>query len=329
LREIEAAGFVLFRREPGGFRYLTLRNALHGDVGFPKGHVEPGEGVLAAALRETEEETGLGAADVRPSRWFRGSLTYRVRRGMKAVTYLAAEADRGDVRLSGEHNAFAWCDLDEALARIRHANLRAVLRDAAVFLKDPVLRRGLDPASARSLLEARVGSGAPVVAHTREVASVARAIAVALASPDADYIEAAAWLHDVGRAVAHDNRHPLEGFRLVVAAGHPGYAPPCLSHYAKGASPEELGLDDPLVREMCEACDLETFDETEQVIALSDALAAGPRRVMLEERYEDLARRYGASPFFERNLRICRGLKASFEARIGRDLYGLLGITAP
>ena len=46
----------------------------------------------------------------------------------------------------------------------------------------------------------------------------------------------------------------------------------------------------------------------------------------LDERYEDLARRYGPSPFFEKNLAICRRLKAEFEARTKTDLYAMLGI---
>jgi hypothetical protein len=122
--------------------------------------------------------------------------------------------------------------------------------------------------------------------------------------------------------VTHGNRHPIEGFRIVVAAGHGGYAPPCLSHYTKGAPDPAM----PHYREMSEACDLETFDAAEQAIALADALAAGPRRVTLEERYDDLARRYGPSPHLERNLAICRGLKADFETRTGKDLYAMLNI---
>jgi 8-oxo-dGTP diphosphatase len=315
--QIAAAGFVLFRRgEP--HRYLTLRNSRHGDVGLPKGHVEPGEGLLDAALRETAEETGI--ADAVPNRWFKRTLRYRVLRGTKEVTYFAAETATGAVRLSREHDEARWRDLDEALAAIRHENLRAVVRDAATFLKDPILRRGLTPAAARALLVSRVGEEARVVAHTAEVAAMARAIGEDGGNPD--YVEAAAWLHDIGRAVTHGDRHPLEGFRVVVAAGHPGYAPPCLSHYTKGA-PEPEG---PHYREMCEACDLETFDAAERAVALADALAAGPRRVTLDERYEDLARRYGPSPFFERNLAICRRLKADFEARTGKDLYAMLGI---
>jgi 8-oxo-dGTP diphosphatase len=312
-----ASGFVLFRRE-APFRYLTLRNARHGDVGLPKGHLEPGETPLAGALRETAEETGI--TDVRPNRWFLRKVRYPSGRGTKEVTYLAGETGARDVRLSREHDLAQWKDLDGTLAAIRHGNLREVVRDAAVFLKDPILRRGLTPREARALLVSRVGEGARVVAHTAEVASMARAIGEDGGNPDD--VEAAAWLHDIGRSVTQDSAHPLEGFRIVVAAGHPGYAPPCLSHYTKGVAVPEM----PLYREMSEACDLETFGDMEQAVALADALAAGPRRVTLEERYEDLARRYGPSPFLERNLAICRRLKAGFEARTGKDLYAMLGI---
>jgi putative nucleotidyltransferase with HDIG domain len=170
------------------------------------------------------------------------------------------------------------------------------------------------------MLVSRAGDKAQVVKHTAEVAAMARAIGEAGGNPD--YVEAAAWLHDIGRSVGNDDRHPLEGFRIVVAAGHPGYAPPCLSHYTKG-EPDPEG---PHYREMSEACDLETFDAAEQAVALADALAAGPRRVTIEERYEDLARRYGPSPFLDRKREICRRMKADFEARTGTDLYALLGI---
>lgn len=310
-----ASGFVLFRRE-APFRYLTLRNARHGDIGLPKGHLERGEEALAAALRETAEETGI--TEVRPNRWFQRTIRYAAARGAKEVTYFAGETPARDVQLSREHDLAEWGDLDFTLARIRHESLRAVVRDAAIFLKDPILRRGLTPFQARDLLASRVAVN--VVAHTAEVAAMARIIGEGSGNPD--FVEAAAWLHDIGRSVTHDDGHPIEGFRLVVAAGHPGYAPPCLSHYTKGQA-------DPLGKrygEMSEACDLETFDEAERAVALADALAAGPRRVTIEERYADLARRYGPSPFLERNLAISLRLKAEFEARTGRNLYALLGI---
>ncbi len=53
-------------------------------------------------------------------------------------------------------------------------------------------------------------------AHTRRVAAQARRLARAL-GPDADLIEAAAWLHDVGYspAIAEAGFHPLDGARFL------------------------------------------------------------------------------------------------------------------
>jgi 8-oxo-dGTP pyrophosphatase MutT (NUDIX family) len=49
-----AAGGVVVHDD----RVLVLRRPGRGEVRLPKGHVEPGEDVQAAALRETREESG-------------------------------------------------------------------------------------------------------------------------------------------------------------------------------------------------------------------------------------------------------------------------------
>jgi 8-oxo-dGTP pyrophosphatase MutT (NUDIX family) len=49
-----AAGGVVV----SGGRMLVLQRPSRGEVRLPKGHVEPGEDVPAAALRETREESG-------------------------------------------------------------------------------------------------------------------------------------------------------------------------------------------------------------------------------------------------------------------------------
>ena len=312
-----ASGFVLVREESGSFLYLTLVNRSHGDVGTPKGHAKPGESELETALRETEEETGIVPV---PSPWFRREIRYPVNGVGKAVAYFVARTDRHDVRLSREHVKANWLDLDATLAVLRHDGLRQVFVDAAIWLKDPGLRRGLAPDAARALLEEHVGADAPVVAHTAQVAGMARAMT---GDPD---VEAAAWLHDIGRARTHGIRHPLEGFRIAVEAGHGGYAAPCISHYTKGRPPEQLDVDDALVREMREACDLDSFGENEKAIALADFMAVGDRRGTLEERHADLVARYGPSVFFDESLAAARTLKQEAEERLGQPLYPLLGI---
>ena len=318
MAQIRAAGFVLYRTGRNHHLYLTLRNARHGDVGVPKGKARKREDSLATALRETEEETGLGPDRLAASGWFRRTVTYSLEGVSKEVVYHLARTDTDEIALSPEHESCAWLDLDRALEAVLHDNLRGVLRDAAVFSKDPVLRRGLTPSEARALLAAEAGDEAPVVRHSAQVAAMARALADAWGDLDADFVEAAAWLHDIGRARTQGPRHPIEGFRLAVERGHAGYAAPCLSHYTKGRPHKDFG---DLADEMWRACDLETLGPEERLIALADAMAAGERRVTLEERHADLCRRYGAGPFFDGMLDAARGLQQEFESRTGRGLY--------
>ena len=58
-----SAGIVVVRRQNGEWRLLILRAYRNWD--FPKGLIEPSESPLAAARRETTEETGLADLDFR------------------------------------------------------------------------------------------------------------------------------------------------------------------------------------------------------------------------------------------------------------------------
>jgi bis(5'-nucleosidyl)-tetraphosphatase len=54
----------VFRRTPSQVLFLLLLDG-HGNWGFPKGHVEPGESLAEASRREIAEETGLEDLEVR------------------------------------------------------------------------------------------------------------------------------------------------------------------------------------------------------------------------------------------------------------------------
>jgi hypothetical protein len=143
---------------------------------------------------------------------------------------------------------------------------------------------------------------------------------------DAAYVEAAAWLHDLGRTRTHGLRHTVAGFELACERGWPGYAPPCISHYTKGARPADLGVEPALAAELDAACDLETFERAERWVALADAMAIQDRRGRISERVEDLIARYGPSPFFARYRETAEALGAEWESGTGRKLYDWLGI---
>ena len=325
--EIRAAGFVVFRRISGGvngapkgaIEYLTLLSGTTGEWGPPKGHNDPGESDVAAAWRETVEETGLTTEDLQLSPWFERRLGYRVPRGEKTVYYGLAECTNAAILLSHEHSEFRWASLEDTTERVRHADLQALYRETSIFLKDPAFRCGLDAKAARAILLAEFAPGERVVDHTANVAGMARAMAEAWAGVDADFVEACAWLHDIGRSIEHSSRHPFLGFQLVVDRGYPGYAPTCISHATKGRAGDE---------ECSRACDLSTFETFEHIVALADFLAVQEKKGTIEQRYDDLVARYGASRFIDEARDIAVHLRAEFEQQTGRDLYEVTGISA-
>ncbi len=102
-------------------RVLVLRRANQGEVRLPKGHVEPGESVQAAALRETREESGyavvfkadLGAQVV--------EFDYKEQHVVRSECYfLMALADSPESSTSGGEEQFEpdWLTWDEALAAL-------------------------------------------------------------------------------------------------------------------------------------------------------------------------------------------------------------------
>jgi 8-oxo-dGTP pyrophosphatase MutT (NUDIX family) len=57
---VRAAGGVVLRKEPSGVVLIVVHRPRYDDWSLPKGKLLPGESHRDAALREVEEETGLG-----------------------------------------------------------------------------------------------------------------------------------------------------------------------------------------------------------------------------------------------------------------------------
>jgi predicted NUDIX family NTP pyrophosphohydrolase len=143
MRSRVSAGLLLFRRVASGLEVLLAHPGgpffARRDEGYwtiPKGEVEPGEGLLAVALREFEEETGAAPPAAEPIPL--GSI---IQKGGKTVHAWALEGELdADAALSntfelewppgsGQRRTFpeidrvAWFDPVEARRRLKDSQV--------------------------------------------------------------------------------------------------------------------------------------------------------------------------------------------------------------
>jgi len=129
LTDVLAAGAVVFRP---GRQVLLVHRPRYDDWSFPKGKLDRGEHITAAAVREVAEETGLRVRLGPPLTGQR----YRMDSGrMKSVAYWTGRAVDGDdvsgYRANAEIDAVEWVAFDEALERLTYDYDRDSLREAA------------------------------------------------------------------------------------------------------------------------------------------------------------------------------------------------------
>lgn len=127
-----ACGLVIFRRFQDTIQYLLMQTS-YGEHHWtpPKGHVDPNESDMETALRETQEEAGFVANDLKIFEDARHEMTYKVNGSPKIVIYWLAELLNPDkpVRLSNEHQAFDWLPLCEACDRAKYDEMRKALNE--------------------------------------------------------------------------------------------------------------------------------------------------------------------------------------------------------
>lgn len=137
-REEVSAGGVVFRREGSETYFLLIRDSYR-NWGFPKGHLEQGEGPEQAALREVGEETGLEGLELRaPIEVIDWEFRFRGRRIHKTCHFFLIETpDQSCQPLRAEGiTACRWAPFTEAVRLIAYDNARQVLRQAQAILVD-------------------------------------------------------------------------------------------------------------------------------------------------------------------------------------------------
>lgn len=135
------AGFVVYRRTSDGIKFLLLYR--RGNYwNFPKGHFEPGESTIDAALRELEEETGIKKSELRIAPNFRAYERFYFKVGNQGiydtVILFLGETHKADIALRPrEHSGFGWFLYQDAMNIIgkKYGDTRKVLKQASDFLR--------------------------------------------------------------------------------------------------------------------------------------------------------------------------------------------------
>ena len=169
-----SAGIILFKVDGGRRLYLFLKRG-EGFLDFPKGHIEDGESLLEAAVRETKEEAGISA---RPIPAFSVDETYWFNKGRNRVRkevrmFLAQVGRSTKVRISHEHSGYVWLNINEALRRVKFDTQKNIMKEADSYAGKYIKMKKLNNEYAKlpdkigswSLSRAFVGGEGPLSAE--------------------------------------------------------------------------------------------------------------------------------------------------------------------
>ena len=177
------------------------------------------------------------------------------------------------------------------------------------------------------LEEAEQCNPGPWGKHSRTAARCAENIAKLCPDLDPDKAYILGLLHDIGRkfGVRHLG-HVSDGYRYMMSLGYDEAAKVCLTHSFHCQSLDDyIGSFDTSEEELAliqHTLAKTSMDEYDWLIQLCDGLAGAGGVSTMEERMEDVRKRYGTYPQkkWDRNLE----LKKYFEEKTGTDIYTIV-----
>jgi 8-oxo-dGTP pyrophosphatase MutT (NUDIX family) len=131
----KSAGAVVFRRDNNKIKYLLIQYGW-GHWEFPRGLIEKGESLEDTASREIEEETGIKDIKFIPGfrEWIKFFFKLKGKTIMKIATFLLAETQTKEIKLSSEHKDYTWLEYEQAQEKLTFKNSKDILKKANNFL---------------------------------------------------------------------------------------------------------------------------------------------------------------------------------------------------
>ena len=176
----------------------------------------------------------------------------------------------------------------------------------------------------RLLREAEVCNPGPWGDHSRTAAHCAEKIAEACGDMDAEKAYILGLLHDIGRkfGVRHMG-HVSDGYSYMMSLGYDEVAQICLTHSFKNKRIDDyVGKMDTTEEELkliVDTLNAVEIDDYDLLIQLCDAIAGAEGVMNIEDRMNDVRRRYGHYSQLKWDSNLV--LKKSFEDRMGQDIY--------
>ncbi len=144
-REI-SVGAVVFLKENKKIKYLLLYRAAHNSYRqawtIPRGNQEKGESEEETVRREIKEETGI--TDLEFIAGFREEVSWFYRQKtnqgkaltiFKTAIFYLARTKTKEIKLSNEHQDYAWLSFEDAYKKLTFSSAKRVLKLANDYLK--------------------------------------------------------------------------------------------------------------------------------------------------------------------------------------------------
>lgn len=174
------------------------------------------------------------------------------------------------------------------------------------------------------LREAEKCNPGPWGNHSRVAAHCAEKIAQCCDDMDMEKAYIVGLLHDIGRKFGTRHLgHVYDGYEYMTTLGYDEAARICLTHSFHNKSIEgyigNVDTTEEETKTICDALESIELDEYDRLIQLCDSIAGAEGVLDIEERMNDVKRRYGSYPKekWDSNL----ALKKHFEDKTGKDIY--------